>query len=796
MYDLGSIFRVDINKAKSISLNTFKGKKYRITILSDVLIRFEYSETGTFNDYPTFFASNRSFGKPKYTVEEDNQILIIKNDKFILQYYKEKPFIGSRLSPDQNLKVTITGSEKTWYYNHPEVRNFMGIAYSLDDTRGNAKYEKGLFSLDGFTAIDDSKTPIISIYGNVIAPNYNNIDTYLFIYNNDFGEGLRDYFNLTGMPIMPPRYAFGVWWNKDESYTEMDIQTLVNNFRKNEIPISVLLLGNYARTKNMNSNISFSLDKNIFPNTLGLSEYLKKNNIKLGVTIKTEGVLSNEEVNFNEFSKIYEKNESVVLNPYDAKMMNAFLKGIINPFITSGVDFFLNDDNNIKNRTRNFTMNYYLYNTFSNFTGKRNFLLSRNNGIAPHRYSALYSGHTVVSWKTLKLLPFFNATAANIGISYWSHDIGGYKDGIEDSELYMRFVQFGVFSPILRLSSRNGKYYKREPWRWDAKTNKIVKDYLRLRHRLIPYLYSEANKYSKFGSPIVQPLYYKYPETYDEPLYKNEYYFGSELFVCPIVDSKDNVMNRVVHKIFLPNGIWYDFRTGKKFIGGKRYVTFYKDEDYPVFAKTGAIIPLAKMDNNINDTSSPKKLEIQIFPGRSNTYKLYEDDGVSDMYKQGNSLTTEINYYYKENDFSVSISPLEGKQGVIPEKRSYIIRFRNTKFTNGVQVFANEINVPFRRYTDDTDFVIEFDNIDTSSKIFVYCKGKDIEIDAGRVINEDLESIINDLQIETYLKEEIDNILFSDKDIKSKRIAIRRLKGLPTIFVKMFLKLLEYVAEL
>ena len=146
--------------------------------------------------------------------------------------------------------------------------------------------------------------------------------------------------------------------------------------------------------------------------------------------------------------------------------------------------------------------------------------------------------------------------------------------------------------------------------------------------------------------------------------------------------------------------------------------------------------------------------------------------------------------------FSVSISPLEGKQGVITQKRSYIIRFRNTKFTDGVQVFANEVNVPYRRYTDDTDFVIEFDNIDTSSKIFVYCKGKDIEIDAGRVINEDLESIINDLQIETYLKEEIDNILFSDKDIKSKRIAIRRLKGLPTIFVKMFLKLLEYVAEL
>lgn len=201
MYDFGSLFRVDIDKAKSISINTFRGKKYRISILSDVLIRFEYSETGSFNDYPTFFASNRSFGRPKYTVEEDNQILIIKNDKFTLQYFKEKPFIGSRLSPDQNLKVTITGSEKTWYFNHPEVRNFMGSAYSLDETRGTANYEKGLFSLDGFTTFDDSKTPVLTKYGNVVAPNYENIDTYLFIYNNDFGLGLRDYFNFN-------RYAF------------------------------------------------------------------------------------------------------------------------------------------------------------------------------------------------------------------------------------------------------------------------------------------------------------------------------------------------------------------------------------------------------------------------------------------------------------------------------------------------------------------------------------------------------------------------------------------------------------
>ena len=800
MYDFGTHFEVDLTKSKTPSSNVFRGKTYRISILSDVLIRFEYSETGSFNDYPTFFASNRSFGKPKITVEEDNNVLIIKNDIFILEYNKEKPFIGSKLMPDQNLKVTIAGTEKIWYFNHPEVKNFKGTAYSLDDTKGNIDFEKGLFSLDGFTTFDDSRTPILDAHGNVLSPNYKNIDTYLFIYNNDFGIGLRDYFNLTSLPPLIPRYALGVWWNKNEAYGEKDIQNLVYNFKKYDLPMSVLLLNECNRTKINYSPISFSFDKTKLPNPRGLSEFLHKNKIYLGSNIKTEGLISVEEESYLEFQKYYNKdlNKNIPLNVYDPKLVDSYLKGIINPFLDKGVDFLWMDDNNKENTLRSFTMNYFLYKNFNLNKAKRNFIISRNFGICPHKYSALYSGETLISWKTLKLLPFFNSTAANIGVSWWSHDIGGYKGGTEDAELFMRYVQLGVYSPILRLSSDTGKYYKREPWKWDAKTYKIVHDYLKIRHRLIPYIYSEAKKYSSFGSPLIQPLYYKYPETYDEPLYKNEFYYGSELFVCPITTPKDEIMNRVVHRIFLPNGVWYDFKTGKKFTGGNRYVTFYKDEDYPVYAKTGAIIPLAKLDpQNINDTSAPKTLEIQIFPGRSNTYKMYEDDGTSSMYKEGYSFTTEINYYYKEDDFSVSIEPIEGKLGIIPEKRNYIIRFRNTKFTDGVQVFQDEVNVKCKRYTDENDFVIEFNDINTTSKVFVYCKGKDIEIDANRVINEDLEGIITDLKIKTSLKEEIDKIIFSDSNIKAKRIAIRKLrrKGLPSIFIRMFMKLLEYIEE-
>ncbi len=800
-YDLGQQYYIDMIKAKVPAKNVFRGKKYRISIISDVLIRFEYSETGSFSDYPTFFARNRSFGTPTYKVQEDSEVLIIRNDIFVLEYTKEKPFMGTKFLPDQYLKVMINDSDKIWYFNHPEVRNFMGTSYSLDDSKGKAVYEKGLFSLDGFTTFDDSRTPILNKFGNIIAPNYKSIDTYLFIYNNDFGVGLKDYFNLTGMPPLIPKYALGVWWSKNEQYNEADIQKLVKDFHKYGIPLSVIMLGEYARQKNSNSNISFSFNKNTFPHSKELSDVLHKSSVRLGLNIKTDGLISTEESNYETFSKLYQKDagKCVLLNIYDSKFTDSFLKGIINPLINSGVDFFWIDDNNKDNKLRDYTINYFLFNNFSQFQDKRNFVLSRNNGICPHTYGALYSGNTIVSWKTLKLLPFFNATAANIGVSWWSHDIGGYKGGVEDSELYMRYIQLGVYSPIFRLSSDSGKYYKRAPWKWDAKTYKIVSDYIRIRQRLIPYIYSEAKRYSMYGSPLIQPLYYKYPETYDEPLYKNEFYFGSELFVAPITDGKDAIMSRVVQKIFLPNGVWYEFKTGKKFNGGKRYTTFYKDEDYPVFAPSGAIVPLSILDNNnLNDLSSPSKLEIQIFPGKSNVYKLYEDDGVSNMYKQGYSFTTEIKYNYKQNDYSVEFTPVEGKIGVLPEKRNYVIKFRNTKFTEGVQVFENEKLVPYRRYSDDNDFVVEFDNVPTISKVLVYCKGNNIELDTMRLINEDIESIITDAKIPTVLKVELDKIMFSDTDIKTKRINIRKLKrsGLQSVFVKMFMKLLEYMEDL
>ena len=401
-----------------------------------------------------------------------------------------------------------------------------------------------------------------------------------------------------------------------------------------------------------------------------------------------------------------------------------------------------------------------------------------------------------MSWDTLKLLPKFNLNASNMGVSWWSHDIGGYFKGIEDNELYIRYVQLGCFSPILRFGVDKGKYYKREPWRWNIKTLNIATEYLQLRHKMLPYLYSEAYKYSIDGTPFIKPLYYNNPEMYDDPIFVNEYYFGSQFFVAPIINKKDPVMDRVVQRMYLPAGMWYDFFTGKKFPGDKNYTSFFKDENYPVFAKAGSIIPLG-INESINDTNPPKTLEIHFFPGVSNEYLLYEDDGISDLYKKDFYLLTKIEYNYLPNNYTVIIRPIAGKSGIVPKYRNYRLIFRNTKRSKDVTVYSKDQIVSPKTYVEGANFVVEVNDVNSVSQLTVNCKGKDIEIDAVRLINNDIEEIISDLQIETELKEKIDAILFSDLDVKKKRIEIRKLgnKGLEKKFVKLFLNLLEYVSR-
>ena len=803
MFNLGEQFI--INNANTIANEKaiFKGKKYRITILTERLVRFEYDENGLFEDRPTQLVMSRKFDAPPVAVRQDDKYIEITTKYFKIEYTKDKPFSTSRLVPGGNLRVNLLSTDKIWYYGHPEVRNYSSTGVSLDDLNDKVKLKKGLYSIDGFVSIDDSSSYVIKNDGTIAPREGKAIDLYLFSYRKDFGLCLKDYFELTGKPPLLPRYALGIWWSRNYAYTEEQLDKLLAKFKRNSIPLSVLLLDkdwhvrNYDKAKDLITGYSFN--KQLIPAPYEFVNKMHKIGLKIGLSINPiEGIHPHEEM-YQKAATYLEQAEkkTIPFAPLNPKFLEVYFKLLLRPLEALGIDFFWNDYYNQRDLLSLWILNHYHFLDSNRGEGKRGLLLSRNSLIGGHRYGVLYSGKTKVSWATLKILPFYNATSSNIGISWWSHDIGGFHSGIEDGELYLRYVQLGTFSPIFRIHVDRGKYYKREPWLWDVQTYEIIKEYMQLRHRLIPYLYTEAYKYHKVGTPLVQPLYYKFPQIYDEPLYKNEYYLGSELVVSPLTDKKDYVMNRVIHKFYLPAGTWYNFKTGKKFPGDRSYVSFFRDQDYPVFAKSGSIIPISNDIEN-NNINSPQNLEIHIFPGRSNNYKLYEDDGYTNIYKQGYYLVTSIDYNYRESNYTVIIRALEGKSGIITKTRNYKIRFRNTTQTDDVTAYADDKEVPINCYVDENDFIIEIKEISTIGQLTINCKGKAIEIDAVRLINEDIDAIINDIPIETSLKEIIASVLFNELPVKKKRIEIRKLKrkGLEEKFIRMFLRLLEYIEQI
>lgn len=802
MYNLGEQFKCDQNRSKALEKNIFQGEKYRITVLTERLVRLEYSDTGTFNDQPTEIVANRDFQTPKFQVRDENGVLQIITKYFRLTYLKEKPFAGSKLNATMNLRIELLNTDRIWYYKHPEVRNYGTPGLATEMENGEVKFKKGLYSADGFAAIYDDSGMIMEEDGTVHKREDDYIDVYVFLYLKDFAACLKDYFYLTGSPALIPRYALGNWWSRNVTYQDGTLKKLIDKFEEEEIPLSVLVLNHSWHIENTlgkkKVESGFTWDHTKFTNPKAMIDYLHSQGIRIGVEINPESGIFPSEVSFSKANDYLEPDANGVI-PFqmmNPKFLEVYLKLIIHSLDADGVDFYQINYQN-KNDLQGLWMlnHYHFYDMMRDFK-RRPLILSRNALINPHKYPVLYAGKMIVSWDTLKSVPFYNVSAANNGVSFFAHDIGGYYKGIEDNELYTRFVQLGCFSPIMKFGSEAGKYYKREPWRWSYKTSKIVKTYLQLRTRLIPYLYAESYKYYKYGMPLIMPIYYKEPEYYDDLRYRNEYYLGTELFVSPIIHKKDYDMNRSIHKFYIPEGTWYDFMTGKKFPGGREYVSFFKDQDYPVFAKAGAIIPLGE-NEKLNDINPPKNMEIHVFPGENNQYNLYEDDGVSDLYKRGFYLLTSIEYNYLPSNYTMIIRAVEGKSGIVPETRNYKIRFRNTKKANDVIVYFNNQQLNYKAYVDGPDFIVEVENVPTIGQLTVNCKGKDIEIDAIRLIGDDVESIISDLELETTMKEKIDSILFGELPIKKKRIEIRKLngKGLEKRYIKLFLNLLEYIDQ-
>jgi alpha-glucosidase (family GH31 glycosyl hydrolase) len=312
---------------------------------------------------------------------------------------------------------------------------------------------------------------------------------------------------------------------------------------------------------------------------------------------------------------------------------------------------------------------------------KRPFVFSRWGGLGNHRYPIGFSGDTFVRWSALANQPHFTATAANVAYGWWSHDIGGHMFKDHTPELYLRWVQFGVFSPIFRLHSTNKKELDRRPWGKPERYFHAARDAMQLRHALIPYIYSMAWRAHRTGISLVTPMYYGNMAAAAAFDAKDQYFFGSELIAAPITKPAQSDTGVAVKRVWFPAGNWYNLFNGEQFTGQGWHEIKATLEDIPVFAKAGAIIPLAPRVG-WGGIDNPQELDIHVFPGADNTFELYEDDGETTDYQHGKYAITRFSI--QNNIFTIHTA--DGDQSVIPASRIYRIHMHGVDSTTTASV--------------------------------------------------------------------------------------------------------------
>lgn len=684
-----------------------QGEKYRFTVLTEEMIRLEYCEDGKFEDRVTQCVIDRKFKVPEYQVIENEESLEIITDKIHLVYNKQK-------FTDYGLSVQVRGNisvyHSIWHFGE-EATDLRGTARTLDEADGAIELEHGIISRFGYGILDDSRSLVITEDGWVEPRKEDCIDIYFLGYGHEYEHCLKDYYHLTGKTPLLPRYALGNWWSRFYRYNDQEYKALMTRFEKEEIPFSVSVIDMDWHLVDIDPKYGsgwtgYTWNKELFPDPKEFMTWLHDHGLKVTLNVHPAGGVQAHEEKYKEMAEAmgrnWEKEEPVNFDVTDQKFLKAYFEYLHHPNEEEGVDFWWLDWqqgglSKIPGLDPLWMLNHYHY-LDSGRRGKRRLTFSRYAGMGSHRYPVGFSGDTIISWESLAFQTYFTANASNVGYGWWSHDIGGHMKGYRDEELSTRWIQFGVFSPIMRLHSSNSAFTGKEPWNYNAVSENIMKRYLKLRHEMIPYLYTMNYHASHDGQPLIRPMYYlepEQPEAYEVP---NEYYFGTELVVCPITEPTDKAAGTACVKAWIPEGKWYDIFSGLKYDGGRMLELYRSLEDIPVLAKEGAIIPLTDLTEYTNSVENPKELAVKIVPGKKNAFILMEDTGDTCEDKEENWAQTKLEWI-NENEFI--IHPANGNLDVIPKRRTWKMEFYGIADVDNLEVTVGGKAIETERIYDE-----------------------------------------------------------------------------------------------
>ncbi len=705
----------------------------RFTVLTPEMIRIEYSDKGVFEDRATFTVINRQLDVPQYKTSEDETFLYLETAKLKMKYRKgTNPKTLPASSSNLSITIDHNGREVLWYPGKPDPMNLKGTCRTLDGSNGQNKrseMEDGLISRSGWAVIDDSWTSARADGSRSFALEADEnlgydwwsdrndphaMDVYFLGYGNNYKKALSDYTSIAGKIPLPPAYVFGYWYSKYSSYSADDYRDIMNNLSSNDIPTDVMILDMDWHWNGSEGSMSggrggwtgWSWNTNLIPDPVGLLKEMHDRNFKVALNLHpADGVNSVESPEF--FTAMNEDLRGKYnVNASSGKTIpwyldytdftDSFFRTIIREHESEGVDFWWLDwQQHLTSPYTNglgqtFWCNHVFYNDMAaNRPDRRPVIFHRWGGLGSHRYQIGFSGDALINFPTLAFQPYFTATASNVGYGYWGHDLGGHaftdEKTVNDPELVLRWIQFGVFTPIFRTHATNDSRIERRMWMFPNFPDML--EAVKLRYSLFPYIYTMAREAYDTGLSLCRPLYYEYPEVEEAYAYEEEYFFGNDILVAPIVEASENGV--CTKTIWFPEGNWWSVATNELIEGPCTMTMEFSKTDIPYFYREGSIVPLNPASVK-NVTEHPEHLVINVVSGKEGKGKLYEDEGDNSDYDVAYA-TTAFTQTLNGNKRTLVINPREGNSSNLPAMRSYTVNVYNSNAPQAVIVNGDAI---------------------------------------------------------------------------------------------------------
>ena len=683
----------------------------RFTVLTPQMIRIQYSTSSKFEDRATFAVINRRLPVPQFTTREEGNYLYIETEALTLRYRKGSP-IAAQLKSPNNLSITMKVGEleTTWYPGKEDALNLKGTKRTLDTGSGDNQrpdLENGIISRSGWAVIDESPQTKRGDGSTTFAfdkkvdgidwvaqpVDTRAIDWYFMGYGHDYKKAIGDYIKIAGRQPMPPLYVLGYWYSKYQRYTQQDFLDLVNEIQKNDIPIDVMIMD---MDWHLDGWTGWTWNKSIIPNPEGLIRWMHNKGLKVSLNLHPADGVADYEDHFDDIRIDMNMDASTTRVPWmleDSTFYRAMFKHIIRERESQGVDFWWIDwqqnltSNYIQGLSETFWCNHVFYNDMRlNRTDRRPFIFHRWGGLGSHRYPIGFSGDTYGTFGSLAFQPYFTATASNVCFGYWGHDLGGHLQiGDPNPELMLRWLQFGVFSPIFRTHGASQWGNERRIWKYS--NFPLMLEACNLRYQLMPYIYTAARQAYDTGISICRPLYYEWPEENVAYRQEGEYMFGDNILVSPIVTAAES-SGKAYHKTWLPEGQWFDICRNKLVNGNQTISDWYTQEEIPYFLRAGAVIPCNPKVQNLK--SHPAEMMLLVAPGCDGTIDLYEDEGDTQNYQNGAYTTTTITHQRTLTDAILTIEPRKGQFDGMLTERSYQVKFLGEYMPESVSVEGAE----------------------------------------------------------------------------------------------------------